>query len=561
MLFHPRRKSAGFASDRSGNVSVIFGLSFLPMVLFVGAAIDYSQSAALKEKLQIATDSALLASAKDAHSGVNLAQLNTDIQQYLGALTPGAQVVGQPTVSSDQTAVCVSTQAFYQTTFMRIAGQDQITVGAYSCTKFNIDTFEIALVMDNSGSMADSALNGQTKMQATVTAANTLVTTMNQVASTGSISYSLVPFSAAVNIGTGYANASFMDTQGKSSIHWQNMIVSNKAFTATTWVPQSRFDLFNLMAAQLSSDGWGGCVEERPAPYTTSDTAAASSIPDTLFVPFLSPDENDSNNNALNDYLGDSGGSVCTTKSTDPYTVADKNNGRGDGQTKVCKYKSQKPSTGSSGLGSVAQGFGLGPNLNCTSQPLTTLTNNTTTITNSIKAMKAVGDTNLLAGVMWGWRTISPNGPFNTQPTSTSGPQNAKPYNYVSSSGAVNHKIIVLMTDGMNNWASASSDPNKGSYSSLGYYANNRLGSTTASNARSLMDAATLQACTNAKSAGLVIYTVGFTASDGIDSEGQSVLQNCATSPSYAFIAANGTQLQAAFQAIADSMSNLRLSN
>ena len=34
-----------------------------------------------------------------------------------------------------------------------------------------------------------------------------------------------------------------------------------------------------------------GCVEERPSPYLTTDTAASSSNPDTLFVPYLAPDE------------------------------------------------------------------------------------------------------------------------------------------------------------------------------------------------------------------------------------------------------------------------------
>ena len=50
---------------------------------------------------------------------------------------------------------------------------------------------------------------------------------------------------------------------------------------------------------------WGGCVEERPNPYTVSDDAASASKPDTLYVPYLYPDENDSNKGALNNYLPD----------------------------------------------------------------------------------------------------------------------------------------------------------------------------------------------------------------------------------------------------------------
>jgi hypothetical protein len=74
------------------------------------------------------------------------------------------------------------------------------------------------------------------------------------------------------------------------------------------------------------------------------------------------------------------------------------------------------------------------------------------------------------------------------------------------------------------------------------------------------MNAATLQACTNAKKAGITIYTVGFTASDGISAAGQKLLADCASDSSKAFVAANGTALNDAFKKIADSMSVLRLS-
>ena len=42
-------------------------------------------------------------------------------------------------------------------------------------------------------------------------------------------------FSAAVNIGSQYQNASFMDTAGKSSVHWQNFQLPTKS----PWLPTS----------------------------------------------------------------------------------------------------------------------------------------------------------------------------------------------------------------------------------------------------------------------------------------------------------------------------------
>ena len=73
------------------------------------------------------------------------------------------------------------------------------------------------------------------------------------------------------------------------------------------------------------------------------------------------------------------------------------------------------------------------------------------------------------------------------------------------------------------------------------------------------MNAATLQACTNAKAAGIEIYTVGLTASDGISVTGQQLLQNCSSGSGHFFIAKDGTELRDAFKNIADQLSVLRL--
>ena len=76
------------------------------------------------------------------------------------------------------------------------------------------------------------------------------------------------------------------------------------------------------------------------------------------------------------------------------------------------------------------------------------------------------------------------------------------------------------------------------------------------------MDTATQQACTNAKNAGVQIYTVGFSIpSNPIDQTGLDLLQGCASQPSMAYIAQDGSGLIATFNAIAHSMSGLRLVN
>ncbi len=82
--------------------------------------------------------------------------------------------------------------------------------------------------------------------------------------------------------------------------------------------------------------------------------------------------------------------------------------------------------------------------------------------------MKADGGTNILEGVMWGWRTLSPNAPF------------ADGRNYNWESGRIkNRKFIVVMTDGDNVW-NALNNPNGSIYSPFGYFKDNRLGQASA---------------------------------------------------------------------------------
>ncbi|WP_204276579.1 hypothetical protein, partial [Klebsiella aerogenes] len=83
------------------------------------------------------------------------------------------------------------------------------------------------------------------------------------------------------------------------------------------------------------------------------------------------------------------------------------------------------------------------------------------------------------------------------------------------------NKIIILMTDGENSWPTYSSSWNQSQYFAAGYL-RNANGSTpnprlppgnqnvsNATNARAALDALTATACTNAKTAGISVYTIG----------------------------------------------------
>ena len=53
-----------FGGDRSGTVAAIFGLSFVPMVMFTGLAVDYGRANTLSAQLQAAVDQAAISGAQ-----------------------------------------------------------------------------------------------------------------------------------------------------------------------------------------------------------------------------------------------------------------------------------------------------------------------------------------------------------------------------------------------------------------------------------------------------------------------------------------------------------------
>jgi phospholipase/lecithinase/hemolysin len=75
--------------------------------------------------------------------------------------------------------------------------------------------------------------------------------------------------------------------------------------------------------------------------------------------------------------------------------------------------------------------------------------------------------------------------------------------------------------------------------------------------AEAAADTITASLCENIKAQGITIYTVAFQVSDP---DTETLLKNCATSPSYYFDAGSSTELTSSFSAIADKVAAVRLS-
>ena len=540
-----------FRVDRRGNVAVIFALASLPLLAFAGAALDYGTATRMQAKLQAATDATAL-NLCQSPSTTTTAQMQSQAQAMMAGYMGAAGLTVDPiTVTTNPRKIVLATHISSPALFGQVSKTLDLNPTAVAqCATPLPKTFEIALVLDTTGSMSSSG-GSMTKMQAAQQAANNFIDYVhNNPAFTADTRISIVPFAASVAVNPAtYRNAPWIDKLGKSSYHWTNVTGATAAgFT-------SRFGIFDSLRTVSPNWGWGGCLETLPYPLNVQDGQPGASA-DSLYVPMFAPDEPGqgttsyttyAGNYTFNSYLNDATGSnSCKADSSLSFAAA---------EARACKYVNPQ---GAAPTDSSYLALPNGPNFGCTSQPLQRLTNDVTILKALVSSLRPQGATNILEGLMWGWRTVSPNSVFGDGGSYASANVN---------------KIIILMTDGANSWSDNPYTNYNGTlFFSMGYFKNadgstpngrlppNYQNLTTTTQARNALDALTQTACTNAKTAGIQLYTIGFsTAGDPIDSQGLSLLNGCASSQSQAFIANTSDALIAAFDQIGKSIGTLRL--
>jgi Flp pilus assembly protein TadG len=553
----PSRRS--FARDRGGNVALLFAFLSVPMLMLGGAAVDYGLATRLETKLQAATDATALLLCQTPLT-TSQADLNTMAQTTMaGAMGASDLVVDPLAITTNPRKITLTAHKLSTAFFGGLTGTKRINPGAVSqCATPLPKTFEIALVLDNTGSMAESS-GGQSKLKAVQTAATNFVNYVSTSAAFSSATkIAVVPFAGAVAVDpSAFRYASWIDQNGASSLHWTNIVQSTPAPF------KSRFDVFAKLQTVNRNWGWAGCLESLPYPLNVQDGVPSASAKDSYYVPLLAPDEPGDANAQIatfpvgsrsptaysyNSYIDDDPGGSC--QNSNSYTTA---------LGQACKYVNPTNAVSGSSVG-----IPNGPNFGCTTQPLQRLTNSTSTLKTLISNMAPLGSTNIHEGFMWGWRTLSPNSVFaDGQP-------------YASSSNSSNattiNKIIILMTDGTNSWSANPYAPTGSLYFAAGYF-KNANGTTPnprmpakyqniadANTARAALDALTAEACSNAKAVNISIYTIGFSIpSDPIDAAGQTLLKNCASASNQYFLANTSDDLIAAFQQIQASIGSLRL--
>lgn len=525
---------------------MMFSLVAIPLIAATGSAIDYSIAYERRMVVQDALDAAALA----ANRLIGLrsdAEIRAEAEAFFLANVAG-RVDPAPGFNMviDGGSVRLTTDLAVPTAFLGLIGINEITFGIVSVSTAGAATYEVVLVLDNSGSMQG------TKLSTLKTAARDLVNALFALSVSNPqpdpVRIGLVPFAASVNVGPGYRTAAWMDRLGNAPISRLNFQTTTDNGNTTPYV--NTFALYDAMP----NVNWLGCVAAREYPYQVTDETPNAAAPATLFTPMFAPDE-PNNGNYPNNYLADTGGTcvnagvvwvnncqgltgqaraLCNANgghfTTQNYTFTDQQL-----QERTCKYQGVW-------LSSSYRGPGTGPNLHCTASALTPLTNNQTQLLASINAMQASGNTNIGEGVAWGWRVLSPTEPFT----------NGRAYNVPG-----NHKIMIVMTDGANTYNS-NSNMNRSDYAAYNYIRWNLLGTTSSNNTNVInaMNARTLETCANARAEGITIYTIAFQVQDA---SARQILNQCASEQRMAFESNNNAELIAAFQLIAQDITRLRL--
>jgi Flp pilus assembly protein TadG len=535
------------SSDARGNVALLFGLSLPALILMTLGGVDIHRASTVRVNLQDALDAATLAAARSPHT------TNAGLQTVgLAALRANLSAYPQITLREDQTTFVlneegivvahakVDVRALVANIILSPFGQfmdDVLPVAASSEVFRSNKMVEVALILDNTGSMSGTKLTN-TKAAA-VDLIDRLAAADARSVEPDAVKISLVPFSMTVRVHEGFDNQA--NVSGANGMSWLSQATDHTGATGPTGIFSAGVNRFALL--DTLRIGWSGCIESRPYPYDTLDTAPISSNQATMFVPFFAPDTPDRedingdntwknwsfSNDWINDFESAEASSFKFSSSSARETAwftRTKN---------VSKYARDRLRTG---LGTTSKG----PNKGCSLEPVMRLTDDFNALKTAVGQMNATGNTNVPIGMMWGWHTLSPNAPFaDGQAYGTNRLQ----------------KIAILMTDG-ENVNSTASNPDNSVYAGVGMIWQNRLGVGSGSSGtarRTAMDARLAELCTNMRAQGIIIYTVGVQ----VDSRTQTLLRECATSPSNYFNVTNVNDIGSAFDRIAGAIENLRI--
>ncbi|MGN6465800.1 MAG: pilus assembly protein TadG-related protein [Rhizobiaceae bacterium] len=620
-----------FLADRRGNYAMITGLMMAPLMGAIAVGVDYAEMNRQYQYTQNALDAAGIATAHRYLEGADTTTLDKYATSFfdanLGPVDPKNTTLNLTLPDSNDGGGTLTMSAnlvyhpYFYPTFLALLGKDPHSFDTN--LKFNAitnvrlkDTLEVALVLDNSGSMSDIGKgSGKEKIDLLKSASKeliqTLVTSAAQVKQVDKpVQFGIVPFAASVNVGSQNANASWMDTDGISPIHhenfnWATMKTANANKRVelaggiyykkgSDWGAQenqkvTRFTLYNDLQriTGYSQVQTGTTTQQQCTGSGRHQTCKTVTVPVYTQVP---------NYGSYASWAG------CVEQRPSPYDVNDAAPDRSTPATLFVpmfapdetdnKDSSRRNAMGnwwndnSSGTDAQRQAYmpkyytpapngtdaatgSGGPNASCTTQPITPLTDVTNdtgmkTITDAVDAMQPNGGTNVVSGMGWGWRVVSSGAPFTEgRPESQRG----------------NDKVVIVLTDGANTYYTPSSlgyndlAGNKSIYADYGYTGKNYNGGSTTrlfmntdvsktdfsnDNYTKAMAEQMATLCTNAKAANIIMMTVSLDLdpSDKAQAAQMAALKTCASDSRFRMDPATGKPAKLYWNATGGSLSD-----
>ena len=561
-----------FARANEGNIAVIFTIALIPLISFIGAAIDYSRANNARSTMQAALNSTALMLSKDLASGViTTAQIATQAQAYFNALyvNPDAQSVSvtatyTANAGSMGSTVQVNGSAYINTDFMKVAGFPTIPFSSTSTTAWGNVKMRVALALDNTGSMAD---NG--KIAALRTAASNLVDQLSALAKNpGDVYISVVPFAKVVNVDSSNYGATWIDWTD-----WQNPPTqqpNNGTYQAT--LPSNWANVGPGSTCPFTNNNSGFVCTSSPV----NGSSTVSSVPSSgSYKGYICPSV-DYNSHTLYNGCWTSAqtttqvtyctGSSCSTSGANSTATCS-----GSGSGKVCKeytfthtWVANATSTWTGCVTDRTQNYdttGDAPTSNIAAtlfpanqyyenseayckpnnspplEPIMPMTYNWSTLKTNIAAMQPTGGTNQAIGLAWAWQTLLQTGPV------------AAP---AEDSNSTYNRVIILLSDGLNTedrWPvnGNGNTQNNGAIDARQQLLCNNLRNATDANGKPMY----------------TIYTIQVDTSTPADPT-SAILQSCASydgvaDPSKFFLLTNANQIVTTFNTIGTALSQLRV--
>jgi Mg-chelatase subunit ChlD len=233
-----RWKFRKFLTDRGANVSVIFALTLVPVAGGVATAVDYSRASSARTAMQNVLDSTALMVGKDAKllSASEIQSRSHNIFTSMYVRSDVSNVLVNASFNPETGQLKLTSSGTLTARLAGVIGISQVKIGARSEIATAGANLEIALVLDNTGSMGSAG-----KIQSLKAAAKMFIGDLKKTSKKpGDIKVSIVPFDTRVKIPAAFKKSWWID--------WGEMNSTERA-------------------------NWDGCVADRDKYYDVNDTA------------------------------------------------------------------------------------------------------------------------------------------------------------------------------------------------------------------------------------------------------------------------------------------------